>query len=45
MVSGWLKILQKQFKARQSRQNQVYMAFSSLNRYDVTLANHRAPGV
>ena len=37
----------KQWKARQSRQNQVYLAFSSQNknRYDGTLANRRAPGV
>ena len=29
MASDWLKIRQKQLKARQSRQNQVYLAFSS----------------
>ena len=28
-LSDWLKIRQKQLKARQSRQNQVYLAFSS----------------
>ena len=54
MASDWLKIRQKRLKARQSRQNQVYLAYSSQkqvrydagqSQYDMTLANRRAPGV
>ena len=46
MASDWLKIREKQLKARQSIQNQVYLAFSSQkNRYVERLGNRRAPGV
>ena len=48
MASDWLKIRQTQLKAtrRHSRQIQVYLAiFKAQTRYDVRLANGRAPGV
>ena len=39
------KFAKNSWKLRQSRQNQAYLAFSSQNRYDVRLANRRAPDV
>ena len=45
MASDWVKLHQKRLKARQSRQNQVYLAFSSQKQDDVRLASRRAPGV
>ena len=45
MASDWLKIRQKQFKLDKVDKTRCTWPFQAKNRYDVTLANGRAPGM
>ena len=45
MASDWLNIRQKQSKLDKVDKPRCTWPFQGENRYDVTLANHRAPGV
>ena len=45
MATYWLKIHQKQLKDRQVDKIRCTWPFQAKNKYDVRLANPRAPGV